>query len=74
MAWPVRPGVLNTRVAFRQSATDGSQCTNDVRVRGMVSHSPLPAGTARSQNGGSVRNGTRACVPGASSMIRLCRA
>ena len=44
-----------------QSASDGLPCTADVCVSGVISHPPLPAGTACGV-GGSVCNGAGTCV------------
>lgn len=41
---------------------DGQQCTNDVCASGTPSNPPVGAGTACSQNGGTLCNGSGACV------------
>jgi hypothetical protein len=41
---------------------DGNQCTSDVCVSGVSSHIPQPTGTACSQNGGNICNGSGNCV------------
>lgn len=43
-------------------STDGNQCTNDTCNNGAPVHTPVPSGTACSQNGGVLCNGGTSCV------------